>query len=195
MTTEKIIQKLKSSVFRLRNSKGIGTGLAISKKGHILTCNHVVSEDLVEVTSLQSDRWEVPIIGRSPHSDLAILRVVNLNQQPISLADTAAIAEGQTAIALGYPLGLELTVSKGIVSNRSLVRNGISYVQTDVSLNPGNSGGPILNERGEVIGIANCGILQSQGLGFAIALRHVLSFAAQLRVTVSQANAFPFNKN
>lgn len=179
----------------MRNSKGIGTGLAISKKGHILTCNHVVSEDLVEVTSLQSDRWEVPIIGRSPHSDLAILRVVNLNQQPISLADTAAIAEGQTAIALGYPLGLELTVSKGIVSNRSLVRNGISYVQTDVSLNPGNSGGPILNERGEVIGIANCGILQSQGLGFAIALRHVLSFAAQLRVTVSQANAFPFNKN
>ena len=190
-----MIQRLKCSVLRLQNSQGIGTGFAISEQGHILTCNHVVSEELVEVISPQGDRWKVPLIGRSPNSDLAMLQVPNLEQPPISLADSVEILEGQTVFALGYPLGLEFTVSKGIVSNRNLVRNGLSYVQTDVSLNPGNSGGPIVNERGEVIGIANRAIAENQGLGFAVALRHVLAFASQLRVTVKRAIAFPINNN
>ena len=195
MTTEKMIQKLKFSVLRLQNSGGIGTGFVISEQGHIITCNHVVSEEFVEVISNQGNRWKVQLIGRSPNSDLAMLQVPDIEQQPICLADSVEISEGQTVFALGYPLGLEFTVSKGIVSNRNLVRNGLSYVQTDVSLNPGNSGGPVVNERGELIGIANSAIAQTQGLGFAITLRHVLAFASQLRVTVKRAIAFPINNN
>ncbi|MGK7897570.1 MAG: S1C family serine protease [Xenococcus sp. (in: cyanobacteria)] len=195
MTTETMIQKLKFSVLRLQNSEVSGTGFVISEQGHILTCNHVVTSDVIEVISPQGDRQKAPVIGRSTNSDLALLQLKNLEQQPICLADSVDILEGQTVFALGYPLGLEFTVSQGIVSNRSLVRNGLSYVQTDVSLNPGNSGGPIVNERGEVIAIANCAIWQSQGLGFAIALRHVLALTSQLRVTVKQASAFSPDNN
>lgn len=195
MTTEKMIQQLKSSVLRLQNAQGVGTGFVISEQGHILTCNHVVTQDVMDVISTQGDRWKVPVIGRSNNSDLALLQVKDLAQQPICFADSIEILEGQTVFALGHPLGLEFTVSKGIVSNRSLVRNGLSYVQTDVSLNPGNSGGPIVNERGEVIGIANCAIAQTQGLGFAVALRHVLAFASQMRVTLKRASAFTIKNN
>ena len=195
MSTEKMIQKLKSSVLRLQNAQGVGTGFVISEQGHILTCNHVVSTEVMDVISPQGDRWKSSVIGRSNNSDLALLQVEDLKQKPICFADSVEILEGQTVFALGYPLGLEFTVSKGIVSNRSLVRNGLSYLQTDVSLNPGNSGGPSVNERGEVIGIANSAIAQSQGLGFAIALRHVLAFASQLRVSLQRASAFTTNNN
>lgn len=190
MTTEEMIQKVKFSVVRLRDTTGVGTGFVISQVGHILTCDHVVSGELVEVVSPQGNRWTVPVLGREPSSDLAMLQVEGVDGQPLCFADPASIAEGQTVFALGHPLGLDFTVSRGVVSNRLRVRNGISYVQTDVALNPGNSGGPLVNERGEVLGIANNIFAESQRLGFAIALRHILAFAAQLRVSVKRTTEF-----
>lgn len=187
-----MIQNLKSSILCLRDSGGIGTGFVVSEQGHIMTCNHVVSGERVEVISHRGDRWSVPVLGRNPSTDLALLQVEKIDAQPLFLADPTSLTEGQTVFALGHPLGLNFTVSKGIISSCHRIRNGISYVQTDVSLNPGNSGGPIVNERGEAIGIADKCLADSQGLSFAVALRHILAFAAQLRVKVKCASDFPF---
>jgi len=189
MTIEAAIQQVKGSVFCLESSTGIGTGFVISKHGYILTCNHVVPEEDVTVVSAVGDRWMVSVLAREPATDLALLQIVNFPALPLRLADPTLITEGQTVFTLGHPYGLDFTVSRGVVSSRNRVRNGCSYVQTDVSLNPGNSGGPVMNERGEVIGIATA-VLADSRIGFAIALRHILAFAAQLRVSVSRASEF-----
>jgi serine protease Do len=189
MMIEAVIRQVKGSVLCLEGATGGGTGFVISDHGHILTCNHVVPEAEVTVVSAGGDRWTVPILARQPATDLALLQIANFAAPPLRLADPSLITEGQTVVALGHPYGLNFTVSRGVVSSRNRVRNGCSYVQTDVSLNPGNSGGPVMNERGEVVGVATA-VLADSRIGFAIALRHILAFAAQLRVPVSRASEF-----
>lgn len=191
MNTEKMINELKPSLLLLKLSKETSTGFFVSRKGHILTCNHAVKNESIEVVSFQNDTWTLPVLARDLSCDLALLKIDRIETQPIIFADPAAISEGQTVFALGHPLGLDFTVSRGVVSSRNRVIGHVTYVQTDVSLNPGNSGGPIVNERGEAIGIADWIIQQRQGLGFAIALRHVFAFAAKLRIPLERANAFP----
>jgi S1-C subfamily serine protease len=193
MTAEEIIHELKPSLFLLRDAKGYGTGFLVSREGHVLTCNHVVSCDQVEVVSNESRRWTLPVLARDPSCDLALLQVAGLDAEPVVFADPASISEGQTVLALGHPLGLDFTVSRGVVSNRNRMMRGMTCVQTDVSLNPGNSGGPIANEKGEVIGVAVGLYDEAHGIGFAVALRHVFAFAARLRVRLKRVNAFPFD--
>jgi serine protease Do len=190
MSFESIIQKVKGSVLYLQTPTGAGTGFGISREGHILTCNHVVTEEAVTVISVTGDRWTVPVLARSAETDLALLQLENSSLPPLSFADPASILEGQTVFALGHPLGLDFTVSRGVVSNRNRVLNGVQYIQVDAPLNSGNSGGPIINERGEMIGVAVAGVAESQGLGFAIALSHILAFTAQLRVAVHRVSGF-----
>ena len=190
MSNEEVIQDAKFSVVLLRLSDGVGTGFVISPSGHILTCNHVVTQPTVQVVSLQGGPWDVPVLARDLTCDLAMLHVKDLRAEPIPFADPLSVAEGQTVYALGHPLGLDFTVSRGIVSNRDRIMSGVSYVQTDASINPGNSGGPIINERGEVVGIADWGISQGKGLGFAVAVRHAMAFASRLRVAIRRTHTF-----
>ena len=192
MGIEEVIGEAKFAIVHLLDVSGVGTGFYISTAGHILTCNHVLTGEKVVVSSLQGKRWEAPVLARDPECDLALLKVDGPDSAPLLFTDPASISEGQTVFALGHPLGLDFTISRGVVSSRSRIRNGISYVQTDVSLNPGNSGGPIINDRGEVLGIADWGIKESHGLGFAIAVRHALAFAARLRISVHRATSFIF---
>lgn len=193
MTNEEIINELKPSILLLRAGKATGTGFVVSRQGHVLACNHVATQDLVEAVAHDSRRWTVPVLARDPARDLAVLQVTEMGRDPVVFADPAGISEGQTVFALGHPLALDFTVSRGVVSNRNRTVEGTSYVQTDVALNPGNSGGPIVNERGETIGVADWIIEEGRGLGFAIALRHVFAFAAKLRIRLRRANAFPID--
>ena len=87
-------------------------------------------------------------------------------------------------------MGFDFTLSRGIISNRQRVRSGVSLVQTDVSLNPGNSGGPLVNEQGEVIGVASQILEGGQGLGFGIALQHIFAFTAQMRIPITRSQQF-----
>ena len=190
LTPEEMIREAKPRVVCLRDDEGTGTGFIISHSGHVLTCKHILGGDIMRAISHEGEEWEARVLARDPEADLAILHVPQIKTEPMILGDPVAIAEGQTVYALGHPLGLDFTVSRGVVSSVNRTRLGISYIQTDVPLNPGNSGGPIVNERGEVIGIANWILAQSHGLGFGLALRHVLAFAAQLRVPVKRARAF-----
>jgi serine protease Do len=189
---EEMIRAIKFSVVHISDRNGAGTGFVVSPNGHILTNDHVLPQDEALITTASGDEHEARVLARDAAVDLALLHLPGLKETPLVFADPSSLCEGQTVFALGHPMGLDFTVSRGVISSCNRERMGVSYVQTDVALNPGNSGGPIINERGEVVGVANWGIAQSQGLGFALSVRHVAAFCASMRVSIQRASAFSY---
>jgi serine protease Do len=164
---------------------GTGSGFIVTKDGYILTNNHVVANaDRVTVTMLDNRRFVAKVVGRDPTTDVAVLKVEGSNLPTVTLGDDRTTRIGQWVVAIGNPLGLDFTVTAGIVSAKGRSRLALpgtdrpearyaiqDFIQTDAAINPGNSGGPLVNIRGEVIGI-NSAIASptgfSAGYGFAI---------------------------
>ncbi len=171
--------------------RGIGSGFVIDTSGRILTNAHVVDEADTVTVSFQDGRiLEGKVLGKDPVTDVAVIQVQADNLPTVVLGNSDKVRQGQWAIAIGNPLGLQESVTVGVVSGteRSSLAIGIpdkriGFIQTDAAINPGNSGGPLLNAKGEVIGINTAIIKGSQGLGFAIPINAARQIAQQLIAT------------
>lgn len=171
-----------------RIEQGTGSGFILSADGRIITNAHVVEgADVVQVTLKDGRTFDGQVLGVDPVTDVAAVKINATNLPTVTLGRSDELIPGQWAIAIGNPLGLDNTVTAGIISatGRSSSDVGIPdrrvrFIQTDAAINPGNSGGPLLNDRGEVIGINTAIRADAQGLGFAIPIETASRISKQL---------------
>ncbi len=160
-----------------RGQHAQGSGVIVSKEGHILTNHHVIAGmEKIEVQLTDGRRVPAQMIGTDEVTDIAVLKINAPNVVPLALGDSDAVRVGQMVFAVGNPFGLQETVTQGIISakgRRAFADSGVEFLQTDAAVNQGNSGGPLLNLRGEIIGINSAIFSTSRegawlGISFAI---------------------------
>ncbi|MEM9092131.1 MAG: HhoA/HhoB/HtrA family serine endopeptidase [Cyanobacteria bacterium P01_F01_bin.53] len=173
---------------RQRVERGTGSGFILDANGTIVTNAHVVEgADVVTVTFKDGREMRGEVVGEDPLTDVAVIKVDASDLPTVPLGNSDTLRPGEWAIAIGNPLGLDNTVTAGIISatGRSSAQirvpdSRVQFIQTDAAINPGNSGGPLLNDRGEVIGVNTAILGNAQGLGFAIPINQARAIANKL---------------
>jgi serine protease Do len=185
---QNLVKQIGEAVVQVRTPGGLGSGFFINADGYLMTNFHVIegeTEISVEVYhqndgQLARDTFkQVRIVAINKFQDLALLRIEDKNApkfKSVSLGSADALAVGDPVFAIGSPLGLERTVTQGIISTKTRQLEGELYLQTSAQINPGNSGGPLFNMAGEVVGVTNMKITFGEGLGFAIPVELVKNF-------------------
>lgn len=187
-SVKQLAEDFGEGVVLVSSPSGLGSGFFISEQGHVLTNFHVIEgETKLSVavfrkvgTEFKRIKFEeVDIVATNPFLDLALLRVslpADYKPRITYFASKDTLRDGDPVFAIGNPLGLERSVSQGIVGRRNRAEEGLAYIQTTTQINPGNSGGPLFNSRGEVVGVTNMKIMGGEGLGFAIPIRYAVDF-------------------
>jgi len=199
-TIEKCVEAFSEAVVKVSSPGGVGSGFFLNEDGYLITNYHVIeNETKIEVTMFQKvkDGFEkktfkkVKIDAINSFVDLALLKVEDLGDIKVKyayLGDIEQVQVGEKVFAIGNPLGLERTVTDGVISSSNRAFKGLVYIQTNADINPGNSGGPLFNLAGEVIGVTNMGYIFFGGLGFAIPINYVKHF-------IDNRDAFVYDKN
>ncbi|MEM4330386.1 MAG: S1C family serine protease [Candidatus Pacearchaeota archaeon] len=175
----KIIEETIDSVVNILTDQGQGSGVIISPNGYVITNYHVIKgARRANVATYSDSLYSVELVAFDPYLDLALLRLVsNETFDYLEFGNSDYLERGQKVIALGNPLGLSFTASEGIISSPArIASDGLSYIQLDIAVNPGNSGGPIINSEGKIVGIINFKIAGYEGLSFAIPSNRVKEF-------------------
>lgn len=189
------------AVIKVSTPGGLGSGVILSREGYAITNAHVVQGE----TNLRATVWfaqadgtlkrtdidDVELVAVNNHIDLALVKLKHPEGKDFLFApvqDAEKLETGQSVFAIGSPLGLERTLTQGVISTTQRSFDGLTYIQTDTPINPGNSGGPLFNTKGEVIGITNMGIRGGEALGFAIPARYVKDF-------IRNRESFAYDKN
>jgi serine protease Do len=189
------------AVIKVSTPGGLGSGVILSRDGYAITNAHVVQGE----TNLRATVWfaqadgtlkrtdidDVELVAINNHIDLALIKIKHPDGKDFLFApvqDAEKLEIGQNVFAIGNPLGLERTLTQGVVSTTQRSFDGLTYIQTDTPINPGNSGGPLFNTKGEVIGITNMGIRGGEALGFAIPARYVKDF-------IRNRESFAYDRN
>jgi serine protease Do len=199
-TIEKCVDTVSDAVVKVTSPGGTGSGFFINQDGFLITNYHVIEKETrIEVTVFRKEKngfetkklKKVKIIAINPFVDLALLRVedpVETKFPFVYLGDVGHIEAGEEVFAIGNPMGLERTVTNGVISTKDRAFEGLIYIQTNADINPGNSGGPLFNLAGEVIGVTNMGYIFLGGLGFAIPVDYVKHF-------IENRDAFAYDKD
>jgi len=199
-TIEKCVERVSEAVVKVSSPGGTGSGFFVNEDGYLITNYHVIEKETkIEVTVFRKAGSEmekkvyknVRIEAINPFVDLALLKVEDLGDVKtgcVFLGDIGRIEAGEEVFAIGNPLGLERTVTNGVISTKNRAFEGLIYIQTNADINPGNSGGPLFNLAGEVIGVTNMGYIFFGGLGFAIPVNYVKHF-------IDNRDAFAYDKD
>ena len=200
MSIEKCVETVSEAVVKISTPAAMGSGFFINDQGYLITNYHVIErETRIEVTVFEkaengfekTNFKKVKIEAINPFVDLALLKVEDLGDKKVKyapLGDIDSLRVGQSVFAVGNPLGLERTVTNGVISTINRAFEGLVYIQTNADINPGNSGGPLFNLAGEVIGVTNMGYIFLGGLGFAIPVDYVRHF-------LDNRDAFAYDKD
>lgn len=187
-SVEKCVERVSEAVVKVSTPAGMGSGFFLNEQGYLITNCHVIEKETkIEITVFQKVKSgfekkkfkKVKIEAINSFVDLALLKVEDLGETKVKyvhLGDIGRTKVGETVFAIGNPLGLERTVTDGVISTKNRSFRGLVYVQTNADINPGNSGGPLFNLAGEVIGVTNMGYIFFGGLGFAIPVDYVKHF-------------------
>jgi serine protease Do len=203
-SVRELVNQLGEAVVQVRTPGGLGSGFIINDAGYLITNFHVIEGETqisVEVYAQRSGQLErktyrqVRIVAINKFADLALLKIEDpgaprFARVPLGQTDTLAV--GERVFAIGSPMGLERTVTEGILSTKTRAMQGELYLQTTAQINPGNSGGPLFNLQGEVVGVTNMKLTFGEGLGFAIPVEQVRYFL-QHRDAFAYDNDNPFN--
>jgi len=199
-TIEKCVDTVSEAVVKISSPGGTGSGFFINEDGYLITNYHVIEKETrIEVTVFRKAKngfetkkfKKVKIEAINPFVDLALLKVEDLGDTKLPfvyLGDIDRIKTGEEVFAIGNPMGLERTVTNGVISTKNRAFEGLLYIQTNADINPGNSGGPLFNLAGEVIGVTNMGYIFLGGLGFAIPVNYVKHF-------IENRDAFAYDKD
>ena len=197
---KELVQRYGEGVVKVETPSGLGSGFIVNDDGYLVTNNHVIEgETRLAVLLYQNTGGgltprrieDVEIVALNPFVDLALLKIPpqkDLKLTSVPLGSLEELSAGDGVFAVGNPLGLERSVSQGIISTLNRVFDGLIYLQTDAAINPGNSGGPLFNLKGEVVGVTNMGFRGTDNLGFAIPISYVKDF-------LRNRDAFAFNKD
>ena len=194
-TVAELVSRFRSSIAQIITPTGTGTGFVYDVSGLVVTNAHVVGDRREVTVALGDTEYRGHVLNRNEGADIAVVKVDSDGDfAAVSLGSAGRVALGEDVMALGFPLssqlGDDLTVTRGIVSARRRFE-GYGYFQTDASLNPGNSGGPLLNRDGDVIGVITFGVAEAEGVGFALSVDELNSRLESLSRVLPTATPRP----